>query len=165
MILKTKRLYLRELTPDDAKNFHDLNTDPLVTQYTGDPPFENIAAARHFLENYEQYRKYGYGRWAVLLKENEEWIGWCGLKYEAEYADTDIGYRFFRKHWGKGYATESAQACLDHGFQKLKLEKIVARAFKENTASINVMEKIGMQFEKELLLEGKFPGVQYVVEM
>ncbi len=161
MILKTERLYLRELTPADAKHFHDLNADPLVVRYTGDPPFENVAAARGFLNNYEQYNKYGYGRWAVLIKENDEWIGWCGLKYVPEYEDTDIGYRFFRKHWGKGYATESAQASLEYGFETLKLKKIVGRSFKENTASICVLEKIGLQFEKEILLDGKFPGVQY----
>jgi len=162
MLFTTERLLLRELTPDDAQHFYDLNTDPLVIQYTGDPPFDDVAAARSFLENYDQYRNYGYGRWAVVLKETEEWIGWCGLKYEAEYGDTDIGYRFFRKHWGKGYATESAKASLEYGFVNLKLDEIVGRAFKENTASIKVLEKIGMQFDREILIDGEFPAVQYV---
>ncbi|MEK7255175.1 MAG: GNAT family N-acetyltransferase [Bacteroidota bacterium] len=159
-ILATPRLLLRELTPADATSFFELNNDPEVIKFTGDPPFSSRESARIFLENYDQYACYGYGRWAVILKETGEFLGWCGLKFSPEMGETDIGFRFFRKHWGKGFATEAAAACLDFGFEKLGLEKIVGRAMKENLASVRVLEKIGMQFDGEMIFE-RHPGVLY----
>ena len=110
IITTTTRLYLREKTADDAENAYLLNLDPDVIKYTGDPPFESIEAARIFLQNYNHYTKYGFGRWAVIDKENDEYLGWCGLKYSADLNEYDIGFRFFKRHWNKGYATEAAQA-------------------------------------------------------
>ena len=163
MILQTKRLTLRKLTTDDAFNFFNLNADQDVIKYTGDPPFNNQQAAYEFLSNYQKnnYDKYNYGRWAVILTETKEWLGWCGLKYSAEKKETDIGYRFYKKYWGDGYATESAKACLDYGFQTLRINRIVGRAMKDNIGSINVLKKIGMQYEKDILMDGKYPAVLY----
>ncbi|HFA47860.1 MAG TPA: N-acetyltransferase [Bacteroidetes bacterium] len=163
MILQTERLMLRELTVDDAAHFYNLNTDPLVIKYTGDPPFDNIGHAYSFLKQYEQYKKYGYGRWAVIRKEDKEWLGWCGLKYEKEYKETDIGYRFYRKYWNKGYATEAAKASLEYGLNKLNLKTIVGRAMKENPASIRVFEKIGMSYVEDFIYEGA-PAVLYNIK-
>ena len=163
VILQTKRLLLSEMSASDAQYFFELNNDPLVVKYTADLPFENINAASDFLKNYSKnnYEKYGYGRWSVILKETNEWLGWCGLKYSQDNVETDIGYRFYRKYWGNGYATESAKACLEYGFEKLQLKRIIGRAMKENVASIIVLEKIGMRFEKEFLMDGIYPSVQY----
>jgi len=144
-LFETTRLRFRELNANDAQFAFDLNSDPLVIQYTGDPPFENLEAAKLFLENYtEVYRKNKYGRWGVELKENGELLGWCGLKYHPEENATDVGYRFFRKNWGKGYATEAAAATIQFGFSEYNLKRIVAHARKENTASLRVLEKCGM---------------------
>lgn len=151
-ILETPRLLLREFHEEDAPHFYKLNEDPEVTRYTGDLPFRDEEAARQFLLDYDQYEKHGYGRWAVLLKpENTrpEWIGWCGLKYIPELDETDVGFRFFRSYWGRGYATEAARACLAYGFGALGLKRIVGRAMKENAASVRVLQKIGMEFWKE----------------
>jgi len=117
-------------------------------RYTGDRPFESIAEARAFLDSYDVYERYGYGRWAVVRRFDENCLGWCGLKYSPESGETDIGFRFFRKYWGQGYATEAAQACLDYGLQKLGLEQIVGRAMQSNRASVRVLEKIGMRYWK-----------------
>ena len=160
IILETPRLVLREITPLDAQNAYDLNADWEVIKYTGDDAFESVEAAQKFLENYKDYVKNGFGRWAVILKEKDEFLGWCGLKYNEDIKEVDLGYRFSQKNWGKGYATESAKACLEYGFNQLNLETIIARANQENTASINVMKKLSMQFEKT----GDFCGenaVQY----
>lgn len=62
MILTTKRLKLRQLTPADAENFYLLNADPEVIRYTGDDAFATIEAAKQFLEGYDHYEKYGFGR-------------------------------------------------------------------------------------------------------
>lgn len=165
MIIQTNRLILRELNTNDALNFYRLNSDPEVLKHTGDRPFNCERAAFDFLKSYpaNNYEKYNCGRWAVLLLNTNEWLGWCGLKYSPEKNETDLGYRFFREYWGNGYATEAAMASIDYGFNKLNLNKIVGRAMKENIASIIVLKKIGMQFEKEFLMDGIYPAVQYSI--
>ena len=162
-ILETSRTYLRELSTDDAENFFLLNSDKDVLKYTGDKPFESILKTKEFLKNYNPYQEFGYGRWAVINKENNDFLGWCGLKFSADLKETDIGFRFFRKHWNKGYATETAKACLEYGFNTLKLEKIVGRAMEENIGSIKVLEKIGMQFVDIINFE-EHKGVLFKIE-
>src|SRR4051812_8677611 len=101
-IIETERLLLREILPSEAEVMYNLNLDPDVIRYTGDPPFESMAEAEKFIRNYPDYAKNGYGRWAVVRKEDNEVLGWCGLKYLPETEETDIGYRFFKKFWGMG---------------------------------------------------------------
>lgn len=146
VILETERCYLREFSVEDAKSFYDLNSDPEVVKYTGDTAFANVGESRSFLQNYNQYELYGYGRWAVIDKNTEAFLGWCGLKFSPDLNEVDLGFRFFRSYWNQGYATETAKACVDYGFSELNLEKIVGRAMEANTASIKVLEKIGMAF-------------------
>ncbi len=145
-ILETNRCYLRELSINDAQHFYDLNTDEEVIKYTGDKAFDNVFEAKSFLENYNQYELYGYGRWAVIDKSNNEFLGWCGLKYSPDLDEVDLGFRFFRKYWNQGYATETAKACIDYGFNQLQLTKIVGRAMELNVGSVKVLEKTGMTF-------------------
>lgn len=126
----------------------------MVIQYTGDDPFESTKAAKEFIQNYDQYRKYGFGRWAVLLKETQTFIGWCGLKYSAELDEHDIGFRFFQEYWGNGYATEAAQKCIELAKNEWGLHHLVGRAAKENTASIQVLKKLGFSYKKEMDCHG-----------
>ena len=154
-IIETDRLLLREFILDDAEKFYQLNLNPNVIKYTGNAAFKNIEEAKSFLENYKDYQLNGYGRWAVINKNNNEFIGWCGLKYNELENETDIGFRFFEEEWNKGYATESAAACLKYGFDVLKLNRIIGRAMKENTASIKVVEKIGLVYETDCVFENK----------
>lgn len=149
MILQTDRLLLRELVLSDAQRLYRLNQDPEVIRFTGDRAFTDEHHARKFLESYDHYHQYGFGRWAVIEKESGEFLGWCGLKYDPEIGQTDLGFRFFKKHWNKGFATEAAQATLGYAFGPLERQTIVGRAMKANTASIRVLEKIGMKFEQE----------------
>lgn len=158
-IIETKRLILREFSTEDAQFMYNLNLDPEVVKYTGDPPFSSIYESRNFLENYSDYRKNGFGRWVVCLKGTDEPIGWCGLKLNEENV-VDLGFRFFKKHWGKGYATESAKACLDYGFQTLNLSEIIGRAATENGASVRVLEKLGMELFKSDDCKG-IPNAKY----
>jgi RimJ/RimL family protein N-acetyltransferase len=99
IILETPRLFLREFTLEDAQFLIDLNSDPEVTRYTGDGPVKDLEAAKKILTDiiFPQYPN-KIGRWAVILKENNEFIGWCGLKYIKEDDEIDLGYRFFKKH-------------------------------------------------------------------
>lgn len=154
MILETSRLVLRELTPADADFAFDLNNDPEVLRFTGDQPFESIEAARIFLENYSDYSRNGFGRWMMIDKMTGESIGWYGLKLDRETDEVDIGYRLFRRHWNKGYATEEAEACLLKGFTDFGLTEIIGRARRENAASIRVLGKLGMTFKESFIEDG-----------
>ncbi|HHB78553.1 MAG TPA: N-acetyltransferase [Saprospiraceae bacterium] len=146
-ILQTKRLFLRKFTPDDAPLHFALNSDPMVLQYTGDVAFLSEKDARSFLEQYDHYQLHGFGRWNCFRKKDGAFLGWCGLKFN-EVQEIDLGYRFFRKEWNKGYATEAAKACLDYGFNSLKIKQIIGRVHPENLASIRVLEKVGMSYWK-----------------
>ena len=98
------------------------------------------------------------GRWAMEEKSSGNFLGWTGLKLEKEIRSFhyyDLGYRLIRKFWGKGFATESAQACLRYGFEVLKYEEICAAAEAEHVASNHVLNKIGMIQGEPFTFEGK----------
>ena len=139
-----------------------LNMDPDVIKYTGDPPFESEEEAKFFLDNYNDYNKNGFGRWAVILKDTKEFIGWCGLKLNEDDL-IDIGFRFFKKYLNNGYATESASACLQYGFNNLKLTEIIGRASAENIVSIIVLEKLQMNYWKTEVHDGIGNSVYYKI--
>ncbi len=162
-LLETERLYLRELQETDADNIYLLNSDPDVIRYTGDNPFENIEETRNFLINYDHYKKFRLGRWAVLRKSDDQFLGWCGLRYISEDDEYDLGFRFLKTFWNQGYATESARACIRYGFAVRSIHRIIGRALKENTASIKVLKKTGMQFFHESNFHG-MPAVTYKID-
>lgn len=153
-ILETQRLKLREFLEIDSENMFQLNSDPEVIRYTGDDPFSSVEEARLFIRHYDKYKKFGYGRWTILLRETNEYVGWCGLSYTVDTKETDLGFRLLKKNWNKGFATEAAENCLMYGFQQLALKKIIGRAMKDNKASIRILEKIGMTFEKKFEAHG-----------
>lgn len=161
IILETNRLILRTFSIEDAKSMFKLNLDNDVLKYTGDKPFKSIKDAELFLKNYSDYNKNGFGRWSVFLK-NDEYIGWCGLKLNEENT-IDIGFRFFKKYWNNGYATESAKACLNYGFTKLNLKEIIGRTDNRNIGSKKVLEKINMNFWKKGNFEGVENGYYYKI--
>lgn len=150
VILETERLLLRESVEDDAQDFFDLTNDPEVMKYTGDVVFKSVEETRNLIRNYEDYQKNSYGRWTTILKATNEIIGWCGLKYIKEIDETDLGFRFKKKYWNKGYATEASRACLELGFNIHKLSQIVGQVYKDHAASQRVLTKVGMTFWKEL---------------
>lgn len=160
VVYTTERLELREFSLNDAKGFFEMNADQEVIKFTGDRAFVDVEETEQFILAYDQYEKYGYGRWSAYLKGTEDYLGFCGLKYSPEKRETDIGFRLIRKYWNQGFATEAAMACLEIGFQKFGLEKIVGRAMSDNQASIRVLEKMSMVKQFDYIEEGK-PWVQY----
>jgi len=151
---ETQRLRLAKFSLADAPGFYALNLDPEVLRYTGDVPFGSIAEAEEFIRNYKNYQRDGFGRWSVFLKDTGEYIGFCGLNYRLALDEVDLGFRFLRRVWGNGYATEAARLCLLRGFQNYGLERIVTRAMRENLASHRVIQKLGMRFEKDFVEDG-----------
>jgi ribosomal-protein-alanine N-acetyltransferase len=153
VLFQSERLLFRQFTAEDAELLYELNSDPEVVRYVHELPTTKENApniiANIILPQYEQ----NLGRWAVHLKYTQEFIGWAGLKLIKERNEIDLGYRFKKKYWGKGYATEAANTCLAYGFAHLGLDRIIARAHIENTASLKVIEKCGMKFLKEELVD------------
>ncbi|MEO7768125.1 MAG: GNAT family N-acetyltransferase [Ferruginibacter sp.] len=154
IVLQTPRLLLRQFTEADAPLVHQLNRDPEVVKFVHEPTLQSDEEARNIIVNIiiPQYKN-NLGRWAIHRKDTNEFIGWCGLKYLTQTSEIDLGYRFHQIAWGKGYATESAKYVMEHGFKKLYLKEIVGKAHKENKGSINVLEKIGMQYMGETIEE------------
>jgi ribosomal-protein-alanine N-acetyltransferase len=150
--VETDRLIIRELTPEDADGIFELDSDPEVHLYLGNNPIgtvEQAAEAIQFIR--QQYINNGIGRWAVIEKSTNKFIGWTGLKLMKETVNNhnnyyDLGYRLIKKYWGKGYATETAIASLAYGFNELKLSEIFAMADVQNIGSDSVLKKAGLKF-------------------
>lgn len=159
MLLSTPRLHLRPLKSDDSEPFFRLNQDLDALRYTGDVPFINLEEARIFLENYDQYTRHKLGRMSMIRKEDEAWLGWCGLRLDENTKEVDLGFRVFREYWNQGYATEAANASIEYG-QSLGLERIIGRAVIHNIASIRILEKVGMKKVSTMDFHG-MPGVVF----
>ncbi|MCH2234197.1 MAG: GNAT family N-acetyltransferase [Crocinitomicaceae bacterium] len=138
---------MREFLPEDAPYFCALNNDWEVMKYTGDKAFTDEEDALNLILNYTDYKKNGFGRCTVVLKESNEVIGWCGLKRHLN-KEVDLGYRLLRRYWNKGYATEASLKILDHGFKEYGLEEVVGHVSPLNGASIRIFEKCGFRFVK-----------------
>ncbi len=147
----TERLLLRELVPTDVDGMFELDSDPEVHKFIGNKPVINkqqVADVINILR--QQYKDNGIGRWAVIDKNTNEFIGWSGLKFMTETTNNhinyyDLGYRLKTKYWGKGFATETAFAFLEYAFEKLKAQEVYAMANIENDASNNVLKKVGLK--------------------
>ena len=144
--LETKRLRLRLFTHDDLQIMFSLGSDPDVIKYA-DTPCKDLEEAKQRLEQgpLADYQKYGYGRFAVELKETGKVIGFCGIKYLPEIDLPEVGYRYLKEYWGRGIGTEAAKASVEFARQDLKIKKLIALIVPENTASIRVAEKLGMK--------------------
>jgi ribosomal-protein-alanine N-acetyltransferase len=159
LILKTKRLTLRALTFSDAEAMFKMDNNPNVHTFLGKKPTQTMEETTDYIgEIRNQYIKNKIGRFAVILTETNEFIGWAGLKFVTEPENElvnfyDIGYRLQEEHWGNGYAQEAAKAWLDYGFFKLKKGTIYASAHVENRTSRRILENIGMQLKSEYMWE------------
>ncbi|MDC0677626.1 GNAT family N-acetyltransferase [Sorangium atrum] len=143
-LLLTERLSLRPHRLADVRFMMELNSDPEVVRYTGDTAFACEDEARAVVARLaRQFEDFRMGRLIVSDRTTGEKLGWCGLRWHDDLEVADLGYRFFRKHWGRGYATESAAACIRYAVEELRLPRLVAHAMLENAASVKVLEKLG----------------------
>lgn len=157
VIVETQRLLLRKFQLFDADTIACVFGDPEVMRY-GDGVKNREEVILWLEQRLENYRnKSGLGPWAVVRKGSGELIGYCGLFYFPDVCgqpETEVGYRLGRHHWGFGYATESAIAVRDFAFDVLGQRRLIAIIDPQNIASLRVAEKLGMQYEKEVMLEG-----------
>lgn len=147
--IETKRLILREIIPSDEEKMFALDSDPLVNKFLGNNPITTLEQAKYYINFIRlQYEENGIGRWAVIEKESNLFIGWSGLKFHTEMINNhiliyELGYRFMPEYWGKGYATEAAAAWVDYGFGNLDIQSMYAMTDALHTDSKNVLKKTG----------------------
>jgi [ribosomal protein S5]-alanine N-acetyltransferase len=160
LILETNRLILREFQLSDAAAFFAMDSNPKVHQYLWNKPVQSIEETIEIIDFVrKQYLDNGIGRFAIISKETNEFIGWAGLKYNTETVNNkinfyDIGYRLDEKFWGKGIASEASSAWLNYAFETMNIKTIEAAAHSENSASNKILQKIGMQMTETYLEDG-----------
>lgn len=159
--IETERLILRELELSDAEGMFELDSNPNVHLFLGNNPVKHIEESIDMIQNIQkQYKDFGIGRWAVVLKETNEFIGWSGIKYITNEINNhknfyELGYRFIETHWGKGYASESGNAFVDYAFKDMKVEALYAYADAGNENSRKILEKLGFHFVNSFEYEGE----------
>ncbi len=157
---ESKRLRLREWNQADATWLRALNANPNVIFYTGDTGFTSKEKALELIQTYPNYQRDGYGRWIVCLKENNTPIGWCGLK--SNPWGIDLGFRFLEEYWGQGYGYEAAKRVVDWA-RSNGIKRLIGRTLSGNSASIRILEKVGMRHFQEVSIE-EFAQVHSIEE-
>lgn len=147
-VIRTERLLLRTWRDKDVVPFHALNQDPRVHAFLPGPM--SMQQVERFMQAHNALqRDTGMCYLAIEVAQSGELAGFVGLKRHADTLPfapcTDIGWRLGAAHWGKGYATEGAAACLRHGFGQLGLDEIVSFTVPDNLRSRQVMERLGMR--------------------
>ncbi len=153
LILETERLIFKPLELSDAEYLFALNKNPNVHKYLWQKPELVIDESIKVIEYVQkQYAENNIGRYATILKETGEFIGWTGIKFVNDHIENgntnfyDYGYRLNEKFWNQGYATEASVFWLDYGFNTMKIDKMNAYTHAENGASNHILQKIGMNF-------------------
>lgn len=153
LLLETPRLLLRPLGLSDAEALFELNKNPNVHKYLWQKPEVVIDESIKVIEYVQrQHQENKIGRYATILKETDEFIGWTGIKFVNDMEENgntnfyDYGYRLAEKFWNKGYATEATEFWLDYGFNEMNVKIMNAYTHSENGASNRVLSKCGMKF-------------------
>lgn len=147
MQLETKRLILRELTSSDFDALYAVLGDSDIMRhypYT----FDEARVQRWIHKNQERYRVFGFGLWAMVLKESGELIGDCGLTMQNVHGVIlpEIGYHVAKAHQRRGYAREAARVCRDWAFQSTPFQMLFSYMKQSNAASSAVAKSNGMHF-------------------
>ena len=153
MHLETERLVINAFSPSDKEVWRTIEASAEVRKYIDGQPLNPKDADAYIDEIIESYRTNGFGRYAVRHRENGLLMGMCGFR--ATSYGLDFGYRYAPGYWGQGYGFEAASSVLDFGLNRQKLGPIVALAFKANTASIHLIEKLKFKSLGPVVIEGE----------
>ena len=164
MLLETERLTFRTLTLDDVDDLLKVLSDPEAMKFYP-KPFDRQMTQAWIERNIQRYAQHGFGLWALILKESGKLIGDCGLVVQEVdgVEEVEIGYHIRRDLWGRGLATQAAQACRDYGFSQLGFDKLISLINPANIASRLVAEKNGMRLIKEMEWRNK-PTCLYAIK-
>ncbi|AOP32977.1 GCN5 family acetyltransferase [Leptospira tipperaryensis] len=148
MNLESERLILREWEEKDHLPFVQMNSDPLVMKYF--PKLLTREESEQFITKIQNhFQTFGYGLWVLETKRNKEFLGFTGfmnVTFSSFFTPSiEIGWRLHPSFWSRGYATEAASTCLQHGFSRLKFSEIVSFTSILNERSQSVMKRIGMK--------------------
>lgn len=160
-MIETERLLLRPLYVSDADDFVALHADPQVNRFVGS--YSRQQARERLTAIERQWAERSHGLCAIELKSNGEFIGRSGLQYWEQFDEVELGWTLRAEHWGHGYATEAAQACLDWGFATLDDDYFTALMRPGNEASVKVAERLGFAPRREDHLHGR-PVTVYAVD-
>jgi RimJ/RimL family protein N-acetyltransferase len=145
--ITTKSLRLRHFRKDDIETYAEMMGDDEIARWFPKGIGYTLEEAQKSFDNIlSHWNKYGFGLWAITRRESPCLIGRCGLNYIPETSEVEIDFVLAGRYWKKGYATEAAQASLYYGFKILSLDRIIALAKPENSASLRVIKKIGMHY-------------------
>ena len=153
MFLETERLVIRPFRLADLDAYSRIVADPAVMRLLTGKAQTRGEARLYIEECITSERDNGYSRYAVSLRDTDELIGFCGFRMIHD--EIDFGWRYAKRHWNSGYGTEAARSVLKYGLEVLKLPLLVAVALPENTASIRIMQKLGMERDGFGEWEGK----------
>lgn len=145
-MIETKRLIIREMVQSDYDALCGILCDEEVMRAAYENAF-NLEEAQNWLNRHlKRYEEYGFGLWAVVLKETNEMIGQCGLTKQVwrEKEILEIGFLFQKAYWHKGYATEAAIACKEYAFSVLNANRVYSIIRDTNIASQKVAVRNGM---------------------
>lgn len=161
---ETERLILRTLELSDADAMFVMDSNPMVHKYLWNKPAQDIDEVIKVIEYVQrQYQENKIGRFATIIKETGEFIGWTGIKFVNDHVENgntnfyDYGYRLNEPFWNKGYATEATRFWLDYGFNKMNIKKMNAYTHHDNGASNRVLSKNGFQFREDYFDEHGAP--------
>ena len=145
MILETERLLLREMTQDDLPALQGILQDE-ETMYAYNGAFDEAETQAWLDRQLSRYAQYGFGLWAVVLKESGGMIGQCGLTMQPWRGDEvlEVGYLFNRAFWHHGYATEAARGYMEYAFDRLGAREVCSIIRETNLPSRRVAERNGM---------------------
>jgi len=161
--IETDRLILSEFSLDDAPFILEMLNDPAWLEFIGDRSVKTLDDARDYIANKLQkaFREFGFGMLLVELKDGTP-IGTCGLLKREYLDDLDIGFAFLPAFRGKGYALEAASATIEWGKKNLGMKRILAFTDANNAASITLIKKLGLEFER---LMADFPDDDAEIEL
>ena len=155
-ILETKRLILRQLTAEDADFMLELMNEPAFIRNVADRGIRERADAAAYLAKkvLPSYSKFGFGFYRVDLKRTCTPVGICGLIKRPSLDEVDVGFSILERYWRNGYAFEAAAATMEYGRDALGIERIVGITAPGNLASIRLLEKLGLKFQREVHVPG-----------
>lgn len=150
---QSDRLTFRAWQDDDSECFHAINSDPQVMRYVAHGQVWPISRTQQFIESASaMLKRSGFCQWALIHRNSSCLIGFCGLVDTGDVPE--IGWRLARDYWGQGLATEAATAVLNYAKEELGIRRVMATVQSENTASIRVIEKLGMSRDQTFLRDG-----------
>jgi len=154
MILETERLIIKKMTLDDAPFLLKLLNEPSWIQFIGDRNVNTIKDAENYIQEkmIVNYKKFGFGFYIIITKENKECVGTTGLIDREGMEYIEVGYALLQKFEGKGFAYEATKAILNYASEKLNISPIVAITDLENTKSIRLLNRLGLHFDKNIQL-------------